>query len=66
MSHVHWHGRPPIIPFGGFPQYDWKVGISGGAFPTRAQFMPVPGIRWPRVGLLPSFGQLLEPKQSSE
>jgi hypothetical protein len=23
----------PIIPYGGFPRYGWKAGVSGGAFP---------------------------------
>jgi hypothetical protein len=26
---------PPIIPYGGFPQYGWKDGISDGACATR-------------------------------
>jgi hypothetical protein len=25
----------PIIPYGGFSQYGWKAGISGGTFPKR-------------------------------
>jgi len=39
----------------GFPQYGWKNGISDGAFPTRRLLKPAPGMRWPRIGLLPSF-----------
>src|SRR5271156_4228553 len=28
----------------GFPQYGWKVGLSGSAFPPVAQVKPAPGI----------------------
>jgi hypothetical protein len=36
---------PPIIRTAGFPQYGWKVGVSGSAFPHVAQVKPAPGIR---------------------
>src|SRR5271157_4144536 len=29
----------------GFPQYGWKVGLSGSAFPHVAQVKPAPGMR---------------------
>ena len=29
----------------GFPQYGWKAGLSGGAFPSYSQLKPAPGIR---------------------
>jgi hypothetical protein len=29
----------------GFPQYGWKAGLSGGAFPSPSQVKPAPGIR---------------------
>jgi hypothetical protein len=29
----------------GFPQYGWKAGLSGGAFPSPSQLKPAPGIR---------------------
>src|SRR5208337_4133906 len=28
-----------------FPQYGWKAGLSGGAFPSPSQLKPAPGIR---------------------
>jgi hypothetical protein len=37
---------PPIIRTAGFPQYGWKVGLSGSAFPHVAQVKPAPGMRW--------------------
>ena len=37
---------PPIIRTAGFPQYGWKVGLSGRAFPHVAQVKPAPGMRW--------------------
>ena len=37
---------PPPLSFrtAGFPQYGWKVGLSGSAFPGVAQLKPAPGI----------------------
>jgi hypothetical protein len=37
---------PPPLSFrtAGFPQYGWKVGLSGSAFPHVAQVKPAPGI----------------------
>ena len=29
----------------GFPQYGWKAGFSGGAFPGVIQLKPAPGMR---------------------
>ena len=29
----------------GFPQYGWKAGVSGGAFPSPDQPKPAPGMR---------------------
>ena len=29
----------------GFPQYGWKAGLSGGAFPSPDQLKPAPGVR---------------------
>ena len=29
----------------GFPQYGWKAGLSGGAFPSADQLKPAPGMR---------------------
>ena len=29
----------------GFPQYGWKAGLSGGAFPSPDQLKPAPGMR---------------------
>jgi hypothetical protein len=39
---------PPPLSFrtAGFPQYGWKVGRSGSAFPRVAQVKPAPGIPW--------------------
>jgi hypothetical protein len=42
---------PPIIRTAGFPQYGWKVGLSGSAFPHVAQVKPAPGIPCPALGL---------------
>ena len=39
----------------GFPQYGWKVGLSGGAFPSPDQLKPAPGMRRFPLGLRPSF-----------
>jgi Protein of unknown function (DUF4238) len=35
---------PPSFRTAGFPQYGWKVGLSGSAFPHVAQVKPAPGI----------------------
>ena len=37
---------PPPLSFrtAGFPQYGWKVGLSGNAFPHATQVKPAPGI----------------------
>jgi hypothetical protein len=37
---------PPPLSFrtAGFPQYGWKVGLSGNAFPHATQLKPAPGI----------------------
>jgi len=37
---------PPPLSFrtAGFPQYGWKVGLSGSAFPHVAQVKPAPGM----------------------
>ena len=35
---------PPIIRTAGFPQYGWKVGLSGSAFPHVAQVKPAPSM----------------------
>jgi len=35
---------PPINRTAGFPQYGWKVGLSGSAFPHVAQVKPAPSI----------------------
>ena len=43
----------------GFPQYGWKVGMSGGAFPVGCQLKPAPGIRWPTSDLHPPFVHLV-------
>ena len=39
---------PPPLSFRttGFPQYGWKVGISGSAFSRVAQVKPAPGMPW--------------------
>src|ERR1700723_1731850 len=40
---------PPPLSFrtAGFPQYGWKVGFSGSAFPRVAQVKPAPGMPCP-------------------
>ena len=43
----------------GFPQYGWKAGISGGAFPAGEWLKPAPGIHQPTAGLRPPFVQLV-------
>src|SRR3954447_17200821 len=39
----------------GFPQYGWKAGLSGGAFPDRQRLKPAPGIRLLTAGLPSPF-----------
>ena len=43
----------------GFPQYGWKAGLWGGAFPECCQLKPAPGMRHPTSGLLPPFVHLV-------
>src|SRR5215212_6826448 len=42
----------------GFPQYGWKSGLSGGAFPDRQRLKPAPGMRLLTAGLPAPFVQL--------
>ena len=42
----------------GFPQYGWKAGLSGGAFPVGQRFKPSPGIRLLTAGLPSPFVHL--------
>jgi hypothetical protein len=42
----------------GFPQYGWKAGLSGGAFPDRQRLKPAPGIRLLTAGLPSPFVHL--------
>ena len=44
----------------GFPQYGWKAGLWGGAFPECCQLKPAPGMRHPTSGLLPPFVHLVD------
>jgi hypothetical protein len=39
----------------GFPQYGWKAGLSGGAFPDRQRLKPAPGMRLLSAGLPSPF-----------
>ena len=39
----------------GFPQYGWKAGLSGGAFPVRQRLKPAPGMRLLTAGLPSPF-----------
>ena len=39
----------------GFPQYGWKAGLSGGAFPNRQRLKPAPGIPLLTAGLPSPF-----------
>src|SRR3954470_23524145 len=39
----------------GFPQYGWKAGLSGGAFPDRQRLKPAPGMRLLTAGLPSPF-----------
>ena len=43
----------------GFPQYGWKAGLSGGAFPVRQRLKPAPGIRLLTAGLPSPFVHLI-------
>ena len=42
----------------GFPQYGWKAGLSGGAFPDRQRLKPAPGLRLLTAGLPSPFVHL--------
>src|SRR3954469_4860393 len=42
----------------GFPQYGWKAGLSGGAFPDRQRLKPAPGIHLLTPGLPSPFVHL--------
>src|SRR3954454_1922273 len=42
----------------GFPQYGWKAGLSGGAFPERQRLKPAPGIHLLTLGLPSPFVHL--------
>src|SRR3954447_6910235 len=42
----------------GFPQYGWKAGLSGGAFPDRQRLKPAPGIHLLSPGLPSPFVHL--------
>src|SRR3954465_3334313 len=39
----------------GFPQYGWKAGLSGGAFPDHQRLKPAPGIHLLTLGLPSPF-----------
>src|SRR4051794_36126374 len=39
----------------GFPQYGWKAGLSGGAFPDRQRLKPAPGMHLLTLGLPSPF-----------
>ena len=43
----------------GFPQYGWKAGLSGGAFPDATQLKSAPDIRCLSSGLHPPFVHLV-------
>ena len=43
----------------GFPQYGWKAGLSGGAFPNATQLKSAPDIRCLSSGLHPPFVHLV-------
>src|SRR3954451_5384808 len=48
--------RPPLsFRTAGFPQYGWKAGLSGGAFPDRQRLKPAPCIRLLAARLPPPF-----------
>src|SRR3954465_10524682 len=42
----------------GFPQYGWKAGLSGGAFPDRQRLKPAPGMHLLTPGLPSPFVHL--------
>src|SRR3954471_13243362 len=42
----------------GFPQYGWKAGLSGGAFPDRQRLKPAPGMHLLTAGLPSPFVHL--------
>ena len=42
----------------GFPQYGWKAGFPGSAFPDHQRLKPAPRIRRPMFGLHPPFVHL--------
>src|SRR3954454_7176326 len=42
----------------GFPQYGWKAGLSGGAFPDRQRLKPAPGMHLRTPGLPSPFVHL--------
>src|SRR3954467_11196457 len=42
----------------GFPQYGWKAGLSGGAFPDRQRLKPAPGLHLLTPGLPSPFVHL--------
>jgi len=43
----------------GFPQYGWKAGFPSGAFLSRQQLKPAPGMRRPSSSLHPPFVHLV-------
>jgi len=43
----------------GFPQYGWKAGLSGGAFPDGTQLKSAPDIRCMSAGLHSPFVHLV-------
>src|SRR5450830_979249 len=43
----------------GFPQYGWKAGLSGGAFPSATQLKSAPDMRCLSSGLHPPFVHLV-------
>src|SRR5215218_1176564 len=42
----------------GFPQYGWKAGLSGGAFPNHQRLKPTPGMHLLTPGLPSPFVHL--------
>src|SRR4051812_19237852 len=52
--------QPESVSFrtAGFPQYGWKAGLSGGAFPDRQRLKPAPGMRLLTAGLPSPFVHL--------
>lgn len=51
---------PPSLSFrtSGSPQYGWKAGISGGAFPELCRVKPAPDMPRQQLGLRPPFVRL--------